>query len=195
MKKIAGFLFILPALLLLQNCKSKNGKAFTETSDTVKFFPVNLYFKGQIAKVDSFAATIYKITKHADGSVIDSTPLTKQQFNQLAQQFIQYDIEDKSIHKYYRENTFADASTKSITFNYTAMDKTQPLQTIDVLLDQTGQQMKNVFLSMVLNNGDSIINEKCGWKNDTQFYINRSVEIAGKPAIADQSIVVWRFQP
>jgi len=195
MKKCIGTLFILSCLVLLQNCKGHGGKNFIETSDTVKFFPINLYFKGQIARVDSLATTIYKLTIRGNGAKPDSTTLTKQQFNQLAHAFTEYDIEDKSIHKYYKESTFGDASTQSITFNYTAMDKTLPLQSIDILLDQTGQQMKNVFLSLMLKTGDSTVTEKCGWKNDTQFYINRYIEYPGKPPVTEQNIIVWQFQP
>jgi hypothetical protein len=138
MKKVAGFVGLFFCIVLLQHCKSNNAKGFIETSDTLKFFPVNLYIKGQMARVDSFATAIYKITINNNTGIKDSGALTKQQFKQWAQSFIEFDISDKSIHKYYKENVFADATTQSLTFNYTAMDNTLPLQSVDVLLDQTG---------------------------------------------------------
>ncbi|HWB26918.1 MAG TPA: hypothetical protein VG738_15650 [Chitinophagaceae bacterium] len=194
MKKSILLITLSIPLLLLQDCKSK-GKNFTETSDTLKFFPVNLYIKGQIAKVDSLASTIYKITINNNSGVKDTITINKQQFNNLAQDFLAYDISDKHIHKYYKENVFADETTQSLTFNYTAMDSSLPLQSVDVLLDQTGQQLKNVFFSKTITQGDSTVTEKCGWTNDKSFFINRVTEYADNTTTTQQNIIVWMFQP
>jgi len=193
MKKGIGLLILVAGILLLQNCKGSGGKNFTETSDTVKFFPVNLYIQGQINRVDSFAGLIYKIT--IVNNTKDSTVITRQQFNTLAQDFLEYDISDKSLHKYYKESDFADATTQSLTFNYTALDNTLPLQSIDVLLNSAGNQLKNIFYSKQKNEGDSIVTEKAGWKNDNSFFINRSVTFSDNKTTTQQNIIVWRFQP
>jgi hypothetical protein len=54
--------------------------------------------------------------------------------------------------------------------------------------------MKNVFLSKVITQGDSTITEKCGWKDDTDFFINRNVERNGNTT-TQQNIIVWHFGP
>lgn len=193
MKKLLSILLLSCTIIFLTRCKG-HGNSITYTSDTVKFFPVNLYIKGQIARVDSFATNIYKVTM-GDNHVQDTVAITKEQFKQLAQPFLQYDINDKGLHKYYKENDFADETTESLTFNYTSLDSTLPLQSIDVLLSKDASQLKNVFYSIQKTTGDSTITEKAGWKNDKSFFINRSVQQGSKPPVMQQYIVVWQFTP
>jgi len=179
--------------MLLQNCKgkTKNGNSFIETSDSLNFFPVNVYIQGQISRVDTLATVIYKIS--INGTNRDSVLITKQEFKQLAQPFLEYDISNKQLHKFYKETVFADQTTQSLTFNYTAMVDTLPLRSIDVLLDKTGQQVKNVFISKEKAAGDSVITEKNGWKNDESFFINQAIQKGNNAATMQRTVVVWRF--
>jgi hypothetical protein len=195
MKKTGiAFLALLTGMpVLLQSCKNKtHGKIIEVSSDTMRFYPVNPYIKEQVAKVDSAAVFIYKITVE-DGKK-DSSILNKQQFNQWAGAFLEYDISDKSIHKYYRENIFMDETTRSITFNYTSADSSQPLQSVDILLDTADQHVKRVFINKVKSYTDSMVTEKGGWKNNESFFINRITERPGKTTI-QQNIIVWRNAP
>lgn len=193
MKKGLAFIFLLLPVFLLQNCKQKtnNNNSFTATSDSLIFFPVNVYIQGQISKVDSFATAIYKI--NITGSSRDSSVISKQEFSQLAQSFLAYDISSKPLHRFYKETVFDDQTTQSLTFNYTAMVDTLPLRSIDVLLDKTGQQLKNIFMSAETSTTDSTITEKKGWKNDESFFINRSIQKGDNPATMQRTVVVWRF--
>ena len=194
MKKSFCILLLSSCVIFLQHCKGHGGEESTYTSDTVKFFPVNLYIKGQIARVDSAATAIYEI--HVDTAhKRDSTLITKQQFKQLAQSFLEYDISDKSLHKYYKENDFGDETTQSLTFNYTSLDNTLPLQSIDVLLSHDASQLKSIFYSIQKNAGDSTVTEKTGWNNDKSFFINRSVQHGDRTPVIEQQIIVWQFTP
>lgn len=194
MKKTALAMAFAAASLLLQHCSNPAYQPEL-TSDTVKFFPVNLYIQGQIARVDSLADSIWQINIDNNTGKKDTLLLTKQQFNKLAQYFLTYDISDKKLHPYYKENTFADATTQSFAFNYTALDNTLPLQTVDVLLDQTGRQLKNVFYNIAVTAKDSTIAEKAGWSNDKSFFINRETTYNNNKTVARQTIIVWKFQP
>lgn len=193
MKKSIAFILLLLQVILLQNCKGKSKAAagFTETSDSLTFFPVNTYLQGQLSMVDSLSPTIYKIS--ITGSTRDSTSITKQQFRQLAQPFFEYDISSKQLHRFYKESVFADQTTQSVTFNYTAMIDTLPLRSIDVLMDSTGTQLKNIFISKEKSNSDSSVTEKIGWKNNESFFINRSIQKGNNTATMQRTIVVWRF--
>jgi len=193
MKKGIAFILLLFGIISLQNCKSKNksSKTITETSDSLTFYPVNLSIQSQLRRVDSFATSIYKIT--INGSNRDSATITRQELRQLAQPFLEYDISGRQLHKFYKENVFADETTQSLTLNYTAMVDTLPLRSIDVLLDKAGQQMKNIFISKERSAGDSTVIEKDGWKNDESFFINRSVQKGDKAATMQRTVVVWRF--
>lgn len=193
MKKSLAFSLLLLSIILLQHCKGtvNTGPSFTETSDTLTFFPVNIYLRGQIHRVDSLSSTIYKVL--INGSKKDSVIITKQEFAILAQPFLEYDISSKQLHRFYKENVFADQTTQSVTFNYTAMVDTLPLRSIDVLMDSTGQQIKNIFISKEKLVGDSTVTEKIGWKNDERFFINRSIQKGNNAATMQRIMVVWRF--
>ena len=193
MKKGFAFIFLLLAVILVQTCKgkAKSGKTLTETSDSTEFFPVNLYIQGQIVRVDSLATNIYKIA--ISGGNRDSSLITKQEFKQLAQTFLEYDISRKQLHRFYKESVFADQTTESLTFNYTAMADTLPLRSIDVLMDSTGTKTKNIFIGKEKSAGDSTVIEKDGWKNDESFFINRAIQKGNNAATMQRTVVVWRF--
>ena len=195
MKKGFCFLLLLFCTLLIFSCKSKHGATgITVTSDTVRFYPATEYFNDQVKKVAASNSYIYEITIN-DKKVRDSVALSKQQFMQLAQTFLAVDISDKSIHKYYKENIFMDETTHSYTFNYTAMDSTLPLQSMDVLLDAGDQQVTRVFLNRSTISGDSTITEKAGWRTNSSFFINRIVDYADGRTTTQQNIIVWRNRP
>lgn len=193
MKKVTAFALLLVPVLLLQNCKSKpvNSYNFTETSDTLTFFPINIYLQGQLNKIDSQATVVYKIL--INGASRDSSIISKQELWQLAYPFLAYDITSKPLHKYFKENVFADQTTKSIIFNYTAMVDTLPLRSVNILMDSTGERMKNIFMSVEKTSGDSTITEKAGWKNDESFFINRSIQKGDNAPTMQRTVVVWRF--
>jgi len=194
MKNLAHvFLAILPVIMLATTgCKSKTHKITAVTSDTVRFYPVNEYITGQINRADSVAGLIYKIS--IKNGVKDSSVLSKQQFNQLARAFLEYNISDKSVHNYYKESTFMDDATHSYTINYTAADSSLPLQNLDILLDVESAQVKRVFLSKFKSTGAATIAEKDGWKNNESFFINRVTENNGSTT-TEQNIIVWQNVP
>jgi len=198
MKK--GTFFFLSAACLLfiaQGCKNKQpanvSPSVTETSDTVQFYPIADFFRNQLKQVDSGATHIYKIT--VSGAAKDSSTLTRDQFNLLAQVFLQDDISDKSVHKYYKQNIFFDETTRSYTFNYTTMKAGLPLQSMDILLDEGDQHVKRVFINKFKTAGDSSITEKCGWKAGSSFFINKIIDLPGNKTITEQNMIVWQNQP
>jgi hypothetical protein len=179
-------------LLVLANCKTKPHHEVLLTSDTTRFYPVNEYLMQQIEHVDSGAFFIYKIT--IENGKRDSIVIDKQQFKLLSKGFLEYNINDKSLHKYYKENFFLDESTHSYTFNYRALDTSLPLRTVDVLLDTETQQVKWVFLNKVKTEGANTVNEKASWKNNDRFLIN-TIKESGDSSLTQQNIVVWGNQP
>ncbi len=196
MKKNLAFCSLLLCIICsMYGCKNNTAnKPLEKTGDTIRlFYPVIDYFKEQIENVDNTSPFIYKIT--IKNGRKDSVALNKQQFNQWAQAFIEYDINDKSLHKLYTENIFLDETTNSYTFNYTAKDSSLPLQSLTVLLDAGDQHVKRVFITKVKSYGDTLVTEKGGWKNDKNFYINSITEAPGNVTTTQQNIIVWNNQP
>src|SRR5438128_10435487 len=104
----------------------------------------------------------------------DSAAINTEQFNKLVEPFLENNIADTSVKKYYRQSVFQDLTTGSYTFNYTSINSSLPVQNLYVLLDTATQAVKRVFISRFKIKGDSTITEKLSWKNDNRFIINRT---------------------
>ena len=157
--------------------------------DSSIFYPIHEYFMTQILKTDSISNIRYTYVdsdNKKDSAFINST-----RFRELAIPFLKDDINDRSIKKYYRESIFHDATTASNTFTYTSVTNTLPLQTLDILLDTTTDNVKRVFIAKNFIKEDSTITEKIGWKTDESFFINRIIQLPGNKETIQQITVSW----
>jgi hypothetical protein len=184
------FLYIFLALPYVA-CKRGATKGTDEANqnDTVKFFQVNEYLRGQINEVNATPFFIYKIDILNHNK--DSTPINTAIFNQFANEFLEPDINDKKIKQYYKENIFEDQTTKSFTISYSATNKELQLQNVEILLHEDGQTVKRIFLRKFYNYPDSSAIEQLSWKPGESFQINRSVEKPDNPGSSKQTLVVW----
>jgi hypothetical protein len=178
-------------------CNHKNAPGNNDASkennlpanDSRVFYPIHEYFITQIIKADSLSNIIYIHTdadNKKDSSIIDSI-----KFRELAKPFIEDDINDTAIKKYYNESVFHDATTSSNTFTYTSINSTLPLQTLDILLDTATDNVKRVFITKNFSQGDSLITEKMSWKTGQSFSINRIIQLAGNKQTTQQVTVLW----
>lgn len=189
--KVSFILITLISTGLLSCNQNKNNAKEQElpSNDSTVFYPIHEYFVNQIKSVDSASPTI-KIFTTINGQK-DSATINTQQFNKLAQTFLENDIADKSVKKYYRQSIFQDQTTQSITFNYTTVNSSLPIQSLDILLDTITQEVKRVFISKVKTANDSTIVEKLNWKTNSSFLINRSVQLSSNKETTQQISVVW----
>ena len=171
-----------------ENDESKNKKL--PSTDSTVFYPVHEYFLSQIKSVDSSLPSIHMVTT-INGQK-DSTIISIEQFNRIAQTFLENNIADKSVKKYYRQSLFQDITTGSYTFDYTSVNSSLPVHNLNVLLDTATQTVKRVFVSKIKIKGDSTITEKLSWKNDNSFRINRTIQLPQKKEITEQIFVVWQ---
>jgi len=158
-------------------------------NDLRVFYPVHEYFITQIINTDSVSNIIYTYTdsdNKKDSAIIDSI-----KFRELAKPFIEDDINDTAIKKYYNESIFHDVTTASNTFTYTSANSTLPLQTLDILLDTATDMVKRVFITRSFSRGDSLITEKMSWKTRQSFSINRIIQLAGNKQTTQQVTVLW----
>ena len=160
------------------------------SNDSVVFYPVQEYFYTQIKTIDS-NTTITLVLIDTVGNK-KSTAINKNEFTELCKPFFENNIADPSIKKYYRESVFLDETTGSYTFNYTSVNNSLPLRTLDVLLDTTTQRVKRVFITQTKTGGDTAIIEKIGWKTDQSFFINRIFELSGNKDSIQQITVIWQ---
>jgi hypothetical protein len=189
-KFLFAFIAIIPITFLSCNQKQNNSsEQELASNDSTVFYPLHQYFIDQIKSVDSAAPRI-KMFRTIDGEK-DSTAISTQQFNEIAQTFLENDIEDKSIKKYYKQSIFQDQTTQSITFNYTTVNSSLPVQSVDILLDTTTQEVKRVFISKIKTAHDSTIIEKLNWKTNSSFLISRSVQLPSNEETTEQISLEW----
>lgn len=170
------------------NNESKNKKL--PSTDSTVFYPVQEYFLSQIKSVDSSMRPIRMVTT-IDGRK-DSAVISIEQFNKTAQPFLENNIADPLVKKYYRQSLFQDMTTGSYTFDYTSVNSSLPVQNLNVLLDTATQTVKRIFVSKIKIKEDSTITEKLSWKNNNSFLINRTIQLPKKREITEQIFVVWQ---
>ncbi len=171
-------------------CKNNNPQQVATITDTTSFFSTRDFFSNEIKQVQSTPYFMYKIVTGADGKK-DSVVCSVDVFTALAQQFTACDIAEKGVKENYKESVFKDNSTKSITLNYTALNKALPVQNIDVLLNDETNKVKRVFIRKAEDKQDSLVTTNYSWKAGKSFMINKSVEKNDGTKYTVQTLVDW----
>lgn len=187
--KFLGAVAMLGLFFSCTNQPQMESKFNTVAPDSIQFYPLKNYLTSQIKSVDESENKIYKISiseQHKDSALI-----TKETFDSLAKQFIEFNIEDSSIKKFYTQNIFSDQTTNSNTFTYSTNRDDLPLQSAEVLLDATTNNVKRVFLTVISHLGGNTVTKKMGWKNNSSFFINSIIQQTGKRESVQQTTVSW----
>jgi hypothetical protein len=165
-------IYFIAILLILASCKNKKAlKTEKPNSDSTKFYALSSFFKEQIVDVDLRAYTIYFI-KELNGKR-DSIGIDKDLFKSMASTFLNKDVSTPGMHDKFTESVFHDLSTNSYTLNYRPKSVNEPIQNIDILLDENTNIVKRVFIRIETMNKDTSIIEQWNWKADKSFQINR----------------------
>ncbi len=120
----------------------------------------------------------------------DTGTVSIEDFSKYVDEFIQKDISSPDRKKLYRETVFQDAGTHSYTLSYTAVDKTVPVQGVDILLDEQSNQVKRIFIRSFTTKGDTSIQERHNWYAFKSFQINRTTSI-GKTIKEELTELRW----
>ncbi len=183
-------LFIAIILTAFINCTQKPAAPIKATAiDTNPYFELKAYIESQIKEVNSVPYFIYK--RHLSANRNDSMAIGNKEFNDLAKQFAETDLNDPSIKPFYIENVFHDATTKTYTLNYSTTNKELPVQNIDILLLEDAQSVKRIFMRRFYNYNDSSAIEQLSWKPNERFQINRLVQLGDGKETSSETIVVW----
>lgn len=188
---------LYPCLLLLfaTACHSNSKPAKPENTDSATaqkaFLPIANYLQGEISFVDSTPLAILKYDIRDKKR--DSAYIQQSEFNQLAQQFLRPELAPDSFQQNYTENSFVDETTKSLTFTYSAINKTTALQRADVLIVPTGtsNQVKSIYLQENYMTGDTQVVKKLYWEARKQFEITTTQQLPHQPLLVKELRVVW----
>ena len=173
-------LFISGSFLLIifiSSCKSHNTAVNNTIVDTTRFLPVMDFIASDIKDVKSTPYFIYKI-RTLDKKK-DSTNLSVADFELFAHSFLQFDITKAPLKSQFRESTFHDNTTKSNTFIYTPLNATAEIRNITVLLDESTDRPKNIFIQTIKQIKDTSIIERLQWKPRKSFRITTITQAKG----------------
>jgi len=188
---------LLLAVCLIQACKNHQPPTpdnipKTDTP-TTQYFPIADFLQSEVRNIDTSALAILRceiIRQHTD-----STFLTPNEFNKAAAAFLTKELAPDSLEKNYTENSFADKTTGYLTFNYSARDRSQPLQRIDVLVSQAGNEpgkVKSIYMERADHDADTLVVKKMYWVAGHSFQVISSHHPKGSHTAETRQIkVVW----
>jgi hypothetical protein len=182
-------LFFALGFILLSCQTKKPNKVEKASSDSTKYFSLSAFFQQQIVDVDLRSYNIYLI-KELNGKR-DSMSIDKEVFKTYAALFLQKDISSPEMHSRFSETVFHDLSTKSYTLNYRAKSVDEPIQNIDILLDENTSLVKRVFVRTETTRKDTSIIEQCNWKADKSFQINRVYKTPSGFVLNEFNYINW----
>ena len=188
---VIGIIFI-EALV----CGCSNNKVQPPVKDSVAvekkdYFPVLDFLKGEMAYVDSLPLRIIKysiIGGHKDSTIIQSAA-----FDTLAKEFLSPELEKTAFEKEFKESSFLDQTSQSLSFTYSTQNNALQIQRVDVLASPSlgFDKVKSVYMEKIFRAHDSTIIKKMYWRSRDNFQIIRIREVPGQPASSSQLKVVW----
>lgn len=189
MKPFYLFCFCFTGMML--SCKqNKNAVMNNATGDSVKFFPVNDFILNDIADVEKTAYYIYQI-KTINNQQKDSIKLTLEQFKLLSAAFLSKNINTPDLKSQYKESVFNDLSTNSYTITYKPLNEQLPVKDVTILLDNSSNKLKRIFITCEFDRNDSTFTEKYYWKAGKSFQINTLISTNKKVVSDEQKKVIW----
>lgn len=185
-KKIFGALIC--NALLWYGCNSSS--TVNTEKDTTVFYPIQQYFNNELKGIDSsYAITVVHTSEQGKK---DTANISITSLQLMAQPFLQANINDVTVKKYYTESSFYDETTNSYTFSYTTSNKELPVQRVDVLLDTLSQQVKRVFIATYTTSDSETIIRQSGWKTGNSFFINAVKQPKAGQEQTEQLAVEWK---
>ena len=159
-------------VLLISSCSDNNesNEQPVSTYDTsTLYYDIPLTIKNEIAEIKRTFAYTYKIT--IEGTKRDSTEIDSTALLQLASPFLQLNLNDRSVRKYYKESIFGDGDTESIVLNYSTNNPALPVRSASVMLHPESQQFKRMDILKTYSIGDTTFEERLAWVANKNFQI------------------------
>jgi hypothetical protein len=177
-------------LFLLPDCKGKKKRADVPAE---QFFPVPAYIKGELARLDSSLASIYKI-ETVDGRS-DTVPIRNTDIRKYADEFASLpDISAPELKDDYEITQAYDDILGSYVFMFTT-NKDHPVRREHVVLDtepnEEGQNnIQSIFVELWENKDDTAVRKNMLWVADKNFQITTITEADGAQK-TKKLLVVW----
>lgn len=141
---------LLLFIISVFSCTSVSEKMQNEKpteKDTLSFFPVTNYIKGQIAEIKNSKIDAYKVYKSTEKT--DSGWLKNDELDSAFKEFTSPFIDTSNLIELYEESKFADQTLNTYTFTYApkaAIPDSISLVRWDVYINQENNVVKRIFI-------------------------------------------------
>ena len=150
-----------------RNTKKEQPAATPPESSENDFVPYVALLNDQIRLVDSTPLAIFKYTTGSNGKT-DTTIIQREEFHQLAKEFLEPDIMSAELRKDYTANSFGDKTTRLTNFTYDTKVPAHPVQRVNLRFIP-GSPSKLTSLDILKRS--SGVTQKLYWKSDYYFHI------------------------
>jgi PBP1b-binding outer membrane lipoprotein LpoB len=192
------FVFLLFAFFLFACANPSNTsntakpEPMPDSSANKNFLPVVDMIAGELKMIDSLQLPITKTVIVGKQSQI--FPLTPQELQQLANEFLQPDINNSRIKKFYKETSVADQSSGAINFMYTSTVDSLEIRRLDVTLKGDpvlNDKLNNVYIEKYSKSADTAVTKKLFWKAGKNFQIITEKRWGNQVSPRQTIKVVW----
>jgi hypothetical protein len=163
----------------------------TDTS----FFPVTAFLKGQMLQFDSMPVTPLHIITIRDKS--DSQWIKREQLRSFLTAFLEPEITETNLTKYFTETRFNDQTVNAITLSYDpigTLPDSMSLKSWTVYIDPKTGNVTGIYIVKRAAANNQSITQQLTWESNTSAQI---VNILNKPdgssEVLSQEKFVWNF--
>lgn len=156
------------------------------------YYPIALFFKEQIDFVNLRDFVITKTT--IEGSTIQKDTINKDAFTAILTYYKNLSDRWYRNRRQYKETTFEDLGTESITVNYQTSQDSLPIQRIDILLSTKTKNVKKLFLRLIEKSGNDTTITQGNFSADKKLELATEYVGIGKAANRKMVTVEW-FKP
>lgn len=162
MKKNLALKIFLSFSLFYLACRQKKNDVF----------PVMDFIKAQVANVDTSLYLILKLVPITD-STFDTTYVKREQFKDLARDFLETPDISKTFGGKYTEERMMNNDLGLAVFIATPKDEDLEVRRQEVRIEPNppNDKIKSVYIEKVKNTGDSSITKRMTWYTDKKFQI------------------------
>jgi hypothetical protein len=183
MYKLLSTVFIL-SILFIYSCSNKPAK------EKANFIDVASYLKGQLAYLDTVPFAILK-TSLKDTVYTDSVFITKEQLRSVVDAYLLPQLEKEAFENSFEESSFMDAGINTITLTYNALDKSLPLQRVDVYVNPETQQIKRLYLVRQQQIKDTSVSQQLLWNHNSSCTVITTLQTGREQEKITTEKITW----
>jgi hypothetical protein len=160
-------------------------------------FPVLDFIKAQVANVDTSVYSIVKLVPKTD-STYDTTYVKREEFKQLAKDFLETPDISKTLGGKYTEERMMNNDLGLAVFIATPKDADLEVRRQEVRIEPgsdapgaTNDKIKSIYIEKVKNDKDSSVMKRMTWYADRKFQIVTITQKANNEEKTSVMEVVW----